>query len=234
MKNIVFIIFVITALFSSLEGKAETYDQKQGKNYQEIWAEGPPVSDAQLRAWLSLASTSVFDFSHKNYEDRQQENKKFFTTLGYMSFYNALKEAKLYDLITEKKQTISGYLLSPPKISKPILKNEGFLWEVDMVYAIVYENETSVTTQKLRVFVTVTQKEDAKDYETGDDLSPLEVLGIRKWVAEPMHEGLYVCSETETQLSHNENDKIDELQSENKSLRQRLEELLDYVQPASK
>ncbi|MDH5721745.1 MAG: DotI/IcmL family type IV secretion protein [Alphaproteobacteria bacterium] len=233
MKKIILITLLTLIVFPSI-GKADTYDQKQGKSYQKTWSEGPPVSKAQFKAWVSLAASNVFDFSYKNYEERKQENQKFFTTLGYTSFYNALESAKIIELITEKKQTVSGYLLTAPRISPPILKNERYLWEVDFVFAVTYETEDSVTTQKLRVFMTVSEMENADEIIINDELSLFDLIGIRKWVAEPIaNSDNFVCEEIHAKAEDVKEQEIDQLENENQSLKKRLQGLLDYIQTGS-
>lgn len=234
MKNL-FLSLILALIVLASPAQAETYDQAQGKSYQQAWEEGPPLTKAQLRAWVSLAATSVFDFSYENYEEQKHANKKFFTTLGYPSFYSALETSRMQEIITEHKQTVSGYILAIPRIHPPILKNERYQWQVDMVFAVAYETEKSITTQKLRVFMTVSEKDNISELDLDDELSLFEGVGIRKWVAKPVKDDDFVCEILEANAKEaQEQETIDDLQDENQSLKDRLQGLLDYIQSGSK
>ena len=232
MKNILLITLLIFMILPS-SGKADNYDQKQGKSYQNTWEKGPPISQAQFKAWITLAASNIFDFSYENYQERKLENKKYFTTLGYLSFYKALESAKILNLITDSKQTVSGYLLEAPRISPPILKHERYLWEVDFIFAVTYETESSITTQKLRVFMTVSEKENADEITIHDELSLFDLIGVRKWVAEPLNNDV-VCEKIQANAKDNKKQELDQLENENQSLKDRLQRLLDYIQSGSK
>lgn len=109
----------------------------------------PNIIDARfVLGWASVTLNDLFMFSYKDYEQKLDDRKDFFTSTGLSSFYKTLTGSGVIKTIQERKLSMKGYIVSPITLSERKMKNGTYYWTASFEYALEYISEDPSASKK--------------------------------------------------------------------------------------
>ncbi len=172
----------------------------------------PAKSSSDIAEWAARAGNDVMTFGAQNFEIRRNFNRKYFTELGHMSFYQALNEAGIPQMMQERQMSATAKVTSVPMVKDPVMRDRIYEWEVTFPIAVTYHTPTTAKTDHLDVTLIV--------QETKDKLNE-EKIGIYQWNAVPGKE-LAPCASDPAELLA--------LKKQNEELKKRIEDLAARIE----
>ena len=102
----------------------------------------PYLTSAQVIAWTTTAAQNVMRFGYHDYRDRlQQSQSNYFTSTGWTSFNQALKEANFIDAIQARKLVVTMEVNGAPEIRNTVVRNGVYTWYVQFPVTIKFDGD---------------------------------------------------------------------------------------------
>ncbi len=113
------------------------------------------ISDGALVAWVADTSKRVLSLSFSDFRQRLQDVAYNFTPQGWETFMKALKDARILELIEERKIVTEMSIDAAPEIIKRGEVNGVYIWVLQMPVSLVFKGEQAPQAVKgnLRVQV---------------------------------------------------------------------------------
>lgn len=114
----------------------------------------PLLSDAapdkaELSVWVNEAIVTTYTYSYKTYDQDQQHMAHYFSTQGWISYFQALNASKLPAAVKENYYTVSAVAISPPAIHAV----DAHHWTAVLPILVVYQNASYQQKQYLDVLI---------------------------------------------------------------------------------
>ncbi|MCX7116972.1 MAG: DotI/IcmL family type IV secretion protein [Legionellales bacterium] len=94
------------------------------------------ADEAQLSVWANEAIIETYTYSYQNLLEQQKHIATYFSVPGWMSFINAIRDAKLLDAVKKNNYFVNAVALMPPTIRN----TSPTSWQAVMPVLIVYKN----------------------------------------------------------------------------------------------
>jgi intracellular multiplication protein IcmL len=107
---------------------------------QELPLDQPGLSTNALFNWLVQSMIAVHSFNFINYTTRLETIKDYFTTEGFDSFVQALRDAGVFELVINKKYVFRALPSSAPQITKEGVLANHYLWKIKLPMRFQYRN----------------------------------------------------------------------------------------------
>lgn len=107
---------------------------------QELPLDQPGLSTNALFNWLVQSVITVHSFNFVNYNSRMDMAKDYFTTEGYDSFIQALKDARVFEQVINKKYVFRALPSAAPQITKEGVLANHYLWKIKLPVRFQYRN----------------------------------------------------------------------------------------------
>jgi intracellular multiplication protein IcmL len=118
----------------------------QGQLLIETALNKPNLNENEILNWAAQAMMEVNTFNFVNYETVILKNKKYFTTEGYESYQNELKETKILERMLEKKLVLTAVPTDAPQITKEGELAGRYLWKVKVPMEFRFRSVKTVMT----------------------------------------------------------------------------------------
>ena len=106
-----------------------------------------PGDTTQLAVWANEAIVATYTYNAQNFIERQKEIAFYFTAAGWITYSNALNNAKLPELVKKNAYQVSAVATLPPEIKLIHPK----YWQATMPLLVVYKNPQYLQTQTLEI-----------------------------------------------------------------------------------
>lgn len=115
----------------------------------------PYITDGALVAWVADTSKRVLSLSFSDFRQRLQDVAYNFTPNGWETFSKALKEARILELIEERKMVTEMTIEAAPEIIKKGEDKGVYTWILQMPVVLTFKGEQAPQALKgnLRVQV---------------------------------------------------------------------------------
>jgi intracellular multiplication protein IcmL len=117
----------------------------------------PYVTDGSLVAWVADTSKRVLSLSFHDYRQRLQDVAFNFTPKGWESFSKALKDARILELIEDRKMVSELSIESAPEIIKKGELNGTYYWVLQMPVALAFKGENAPQSIRGTLHMTVSR-----------------------------------------------------------------------------
>lgn len=129
----------------------------------------------QLAVWANEAIIATYTYDYKNYLNEQKEIAKYFTSQGWMSYTNALNDAKLPESVQKNAYYVSAVATQPPVVTKL----DATHWQAMMPILVVYQNPQYQQQQSLNIVLNFSEA------PTGQGVRGLSIDSLQSTVTEP-------------------------------------------------
>ncbi len=103
----------------------------------------PYITDGTLVAWVADTSKRVLSLSFHDYRQRLQDVAFNFTPKGWESFTKALKDARILELIEDRRMVSELTIEAAPEIIKKGELNGTYYWVMQMPVTLAFKGENS-------------------------------------------------------------------------------------------
>ncbi|MGB4101407.1 MAG: DotI/IcmL/TraM family protein [Alphaproteobacteria bacterium] len=117
----------------------------------------PYVTDGTLVAWVADTSKRVLSLSFHDYRQRLQDVAFNFTPKGWESFTKALKDARILELIEDRKMVSELTIEAAPEIIKKGELNGTYYWVMQMPVILMFKGENSPQNIRGMLHLTVSR-----------------------------------------------------------------------------
>ncbi len=117
----------------------------------------PYITDGSLVAWLADTSKRILSLSYHDYRQRLQDVAFNFTPKGWESFSRALKEARILELIEERKMVTELSIEAAPEIIKKAEIGGVYYWTMQMPVTLSFKGEIAPQNISGTLLVTVSR-----------------------------------------------------------------------------
>jgi len=113
----------------------------------------PYITDGSLVAWVADTSKRVLTLSFSDFRQRLQDVAFNFTPQGWETFSKALKDARILELIEERRMVTEMTIGAAPEILKKGELNGVYTWVLQMPVTLTFKGEQApqAITGNLRV-----------------------------------------------------------------------------------
>lgn len=101
----------------------------------------PYITDGALVAWVADTSKRVLSLSFSDFRQRLQDVAYNFTPNGWETFSKALKEARILELIEERKMVTEMTIEAAPEIIKKGEDKGVYTWILQMPVVLTFKGE---------------------------------------------------------------------------------------------
>ncbi|MBP7252925.1 MAG: DotI/IcmL/TraM family protein [Alphaproteobacteria bacterium] len=101
----------------------------------------PFITDGALVAWVAETSKRVLTLSFSDFRQRLQDVAYNFTPQGWETFSKALKDARILELIEERKMVTEMTIEAAPEIIKRGEINGVYAWVLQMPVSLTFKGE---------------------------------------------------------------------------------------------
>lgn len=115
----------------------------------------PYITDGSLVAWMADTSKRILSLSYHDYRQRLQDVAFNFTPKGWDSFARALKDARILELIEERKMVTELSIEHAPEIIKRGVIGGTYSWTMQMPITLAFNGEIAPQTINGTLHVTV-------------------------------------------------------------------------------
>lgn len=101
----------------------------------------PYITDGALVAWVADTSKRVLTLSFSDFRQRLQDVAYNFTPQGWETFSKALKDARILELIEERKMITEMTIEAAPEIIKRGEVSGVYIWVLQMPVSLVFKGD---------------------------------------------------------------------------------------------
>ncbi|MEJ0061947.1 MAG: DotI/IcmL/TraM family protein [Alphaproteobacteria bacterium] len=117
----------------------------------------PFITDGSLIAWMADTSKRVLSLSYHDYRQRLQDVAFNFTPKGWETFSKALKDARILELIEERKMVSELTIDAAPEILKKGDLNGVYTWMLQMPVTLSFKGQQAPQSIKGVLRVTISR-----------------------------------------------------------------------------
>lgn len=175
IANIALVVSIIV-LISSLQPQDRFFaTTADGRLIRMIPLSQPNLNDSALISWASRAAVDVMTFGFHDYQRRLQESSVYFTRLGWQSFSDALKNARMLEAVQEHQQIVTAAPQKAPVIVQQGMINGVYQWVVDIKLVVTYQSGRATQSDVMNVRMIIVRV---------STLDNPHGVGIQQWVAQ--------------------------------------------------
>lgn len=172
---IVLLIATLISMFLSVDTRhvyfATTSD---GRIINIVPLNDPYRQRGDVVAWTAGRAREVMRFSYNDYGKRLQDSSISFTRVGWESFKNALKDARILEAVRARKQTVSMKIQAAPEITNAFVKDGVYTWILQFPAIIEFDGVEKIPAMAVNLVLQVVRV---------STLENPEGISIEQWVA---------------------------------------------------
>ncbi len=140
---IVFLICGILGLVMTIKTHAIYFaTTSDGRIINVVPLNDPYLTQAQVIAWSTTAARNVMRFGYHDFRDRLQDaQNNYFTTTGWNSFNQALKDANFLDAIQARKLVVTMEINAAPEVRSAGVAGGVYTWIVQFPVTIKFDGD---------------------------------------------------------------------------------------------
>ncbi len=178
---------LIVVLLNSTLGLATTYaNTPPSPSPTELMKEAtkknlrlqyPDIQPVSLVNWVRDAAVMSFYYNYNNLDTWLADYSSYFTPLGWIHYYKALKNSGNIQKVKNDKITVTSTPIEPPKILWEGVDMNVYKWQVQVALLVHYQAETGKTVEQKLMITMMLRRTDAPTSKNG--------IAIDQFIAKP-------------------------------------------------
>lgn len=137
----------------------------------------PNIQPVSLVNWVRDAAVLSFYYNYNNVDLWIADYSHYFTPLGWVHYYNALKKSGNIEKVKNERITVTSTPLEPPKILWEGVDLNVYKWQVQIALLVHYQAETGKTVEQKLMVTMMLRRTDAPNNKNG--------IAIDQFIAKP-------------------------------------------------
>lgn len=150
--------FLLILILGTAAASTPALAQNSNVNSQPFSSHITPPKDCPFSDWAKEATLSVMTFNAETFESRKAANKKYFTSNGFRSFYEALELSRIPQMVRDANLDVTSVVISEPKVTQVDQTQDTIRYVMEMKLATTYKNRSSSRTDMLPVTISVVEQ----------------------------------------------------------------------------
>ncbi len=136
------------------------------------------IEPAALVNWVRDAAVMSFYYNYNNMDSWLGEYSTYFTPLGWVHYYNALKNSGNIERVRNEKITVTATPIEPPKVLWEGVDMNVYKWQVQVALLVHYQQQTGKTVEQKLMITMMLRRTDATNSKNG--------IAIDQFIAKPL------------------------------------------------
>ena len=132
--------------------------------------------DAYMTAWAERVIPDILTYDDLTAKTKLETARKYFTTMGYKSFYAGLEKSRMLEMVQKRKLGMAFHLTGAAKICLQGIDEGKPRWMMEAPGEYVYTMKQDGTQRKsiMTVVVSVVRSQEPQN---------VNGIGIKQWIA---------------------------------------------------
>lgn len=115
-----------------------------------VWtAQQPGLSTKRVQSWATYAMQDIMHFNFNNMQERELENRMYFTDLGWDAFKDAIKGSTLSKEVVAKQLEVWAVPIKEGRVTQAMTYGDAMVWEVQIPTLIIYRGPSQSVVKRM-------------------------------------------------------------------------------------